>query len=211
MNFYGSNGTEDGRFNQPVAIAVDSKDYVYVADPGAHRIQKFDSNGNFLLGWGSSVDGDDEVDAPAGIATDALNNIYVVDNNQGTVLKFTSTVTVLPNWVMKNSAWWSEGILDKSDFAQAIKYIIKQGLIQIPATSESSTQDNSSASVDQLHKYMQLWSSGQIDHIPTASESSVKVPEWVKKNVQLWSSREIDDQTFFSSIEYLLITRTMTI
>jgi len=211
INFYGSNGTEDGRFNQPAAIAVDAKDYVYVADPGAHRIQKFDSNGNFILGWGSSVNGDDEVDAPAGLAIDGLNNIYVVDKNQGTVQKFTSTVPVLPSWIMKNSVWWSEGVLDKSDFALAVKYIIKQGLVQIPPTSESSTQDNSSAAVDQLHKYMQLWSSGQIDHIPTAPESSVKVPEWVKKNVQLWSSGEIDDQTFFGSIQYILVTGTMTI
>ena len=161
--------------------------------------------------WGSSVNGDDEVDAPPGLAIDGLNNIFVVDKNQGTVQKFTSTVPVLPSWIMKNSVWWSEGVLDISDFALAVKYIIKQGLVQIPATSESSTQDNSSAAVDQLHKYMQLWSSGQIDHIPTASESSVKVPEWVKKNVQLWSSGEIDDQTFFGSIEYLLVTGTMTI
>ncbi|NHH96903.1 hypothetical protein DYY66_1468 [Candidatus Nitrosotalea sp. FS] len=212
MNFYGSNGTEDGRFNQPAAIVVDAKDYVYVADPGAHRIQKFDSNGNFILGWGSSVDGDDAVDAPAGLAIDALNNIYVVDKNQGTVQKFTSTVPGLPSWIMKNSVWWSEGILDKSDFALAVKYVIKQGLIQIPPTSDlSSTQDNSTAAVDQLHKYMQLWSSGQIDHIPTSSESLVKVPEWVKKNVQLWSSGGIDDQTFFGSIEYLLVTGTMAI
>ena len=212
LNFYGSNGTEDGRFNQPAAIAVDAKDYVYVADPGAHRIQKFDSNGNFLLGWGSSVDGDDEVDAPAGLAIDALNNIFVVDRNQGTVQKFTTTVTVLPSWIMKNSAWWSEGALDKSDFALAVKYIIKQGLIQIPPTSGPySTQDNSSATVDQLQKYMKSWSSGEIDHIPTSSESSVKIPEWVKKDVQLWSSGEIDDQTFFSSVKYLLVTGIMTI
>ncbi|MDE1845267.1 MAG: hypothetical protein KGI10_08075 [Thaumarchaeota archaeon] len=212
INFYGSNGTEDGRFNQPSAIAIDTKDYVYVADPGAHRIQKFDSNGNFILGWGSSVDGDDEIDAPTGLAIDALNNIYVVDRNQGTIQKFTSNVVVLPNWIKKNSVWWSEGALDKSDFALAVKYIIKQGLIQIPPTSEYySIQGNSSALVDQLKKDMQLWSSGEIDHIQSPSENSVKVPEWVKKNVQLWSSGEIDDQTFFRSIEYLLVTGIMKI
>jgi hypothetical protein len=45
---------------------------------------------------------------------------------------------------MKNSAWWSEGALDKSDFALAVKYVIKQGLVQIPPTSEPySRQDNS--------------------------------------------------------------------
>lgn len=213
INFYGSNGTEDGRFNQPSAIAVDANDYVYVADPGAHRIQKFDSNGNFILGWGSSVDEDDEIDAPTSLAIDALNNIYVVDGNQGTIQKFTSKVVVLPDWIKKNSVWWSEGALDKSDFALAVKYIIKQGLIQIPPTSGyySIQEDNSSALVDQLKKDMRLWSSGEIDHIPSSSENSVKVPEWVKKNVQLWDSGEIDDQTFFRSIEYLISTGIMKI
>ncbi len=212
LNFYGSNGTEDGRFNQPSAIVVDAKDYVYVADSGAHRIQKFDSNGNFILSWGSSVNDDDEIDAPTGLAIDASNNIYVVDGNQGTIQKYISKVAVLPNWIKKNSVWWSEGALDKSDFVLAVKYIIKQGLIQTPPTSGYySTQDNSSASVDQLRKYMQLWSSGEIDHIPSSSENSPKVPEWLKKDVQLWSSDEIDEQTFFRSIEYLLVTGIMKI
>ncbi|MHB8601257.1 MAG: NHL repeat-containing protein [Nitrosotalea sp.] len=215
INFYGSNGTEDGRFNQPSAIVVDAENYLYVADSGAHRIQKFDSNGNFILSWGSAIDEVDEFDAPVGLAIDSLNDIYVVDKNQGTVQKFaTNNIagTVLPNWVKKNSMWWSEGALDKSDFTLAVKYIIKQGLIQISPTSKYySIPENSSASVDQLKKNIQLWSSGKIDSIPLIPENSVKVPEWVKKNVQLWSSGKIDDQIFFRSIEYLLSSGIMKI
>ena len=194
---------------------VDANNYLYVADSGAHLIQKFDPNGNFILSWGSEI-GEGEFDAPAGLATDTLNNFYVVDKNQGTVQKFVMNnlggEVVLPNWIKKNAIWWSEGALDKSDFALVVKYIIKQGLIQIPpAPGYDSIPENSSAKVEQLKKDIQLWLSGKIDRISQTPEDSVKIPEWLKKNVQLWSTDKIDDQTFFKSIDYLLSTEIMRI
>ena len=42
----------DGQFNEPFGIDVDSSNNVYVADSGNHRIEKFDSNGNFITKWG---------------------------------------------------------------------------------------------------------------------------------------------------------------
>ncbi len=37
----------------PRVIAVDSSNNVYVADSGNYRVEKFDSNGNYLTQWGS--------------------------------------------------------------------------------------------------------------------------------------------------------------
>ena len=37
----------------PKGIATDSSGNVYVADMDNNRIQKFDSNGNFITKWGS--------------------------------------------------------------------------------------------------------------------------------------------------------------
>ena len=45
---WGERGTGPGQFNTPHAIAIDAKGNVYVADRGNHRIQVFDSDGNFL-------------------------------------------------------------------------------------------------------------------------------------------------------------------
>jgi outer membrane protein assembly factor BamB len=43
----------DGQFRYLTDVAVDSGGNVYVADSSNHRIQKFDSNGNFLTKWGT--------------------------------------------------------------------------------------------------------------------------------------------------------------
>ncbi len=50
------------------------KGNIYVAETNNHRIQKFDSNGNFITIWGSegSI-------VPISIGVDSQDNIYVVD------------------------------------------------------------------------------------------------------------------------------------
>ena len=44
---WGSFGCDNGEFNRPEAIAVDSKGNVYVMDTGNYRIQKFAPNPDF--------------------------------------------------------------------------------------------------------------------------------------------------------------------
>ena len=41
------------RFKFPKGVAVDTSGFVYVTDDENHRVQKFDSNGNFISEWGS--------------------------------------------------------------------------------------------------------------------------------------------------------------
>jgi DNA-binding beta-propeller fold protein YncE len=40
------------RFEFPKGIAVDASGFVYVTDDENHRVQKFDTNGNFISEWG---------------------------------------------------------------------------------------------------------------------------------------------------------------
>ena len=51
---WGSNGTGNGQFDQPMGVGIDGAGNVYVADTGNNRIQNFDSNGCLMLEWGSS-------------------------------------------------------------------------------------------------------------------------------------------------------------
>ena len=50
---FGSLGTGDGQFTSPRGSAVDSTDRIIVADFQNHRVQVFDSSGNFLFTFGS--------------------------------------------------------------------------------------------------------------------------------------------------------------
>jgi DNA-binding beta-propeller fold protein YncE len=52
-----TNGTGSGQFDLPEDIAVDTAANVYVVDTLNNRIQKFDSNGNFITAWGSNGTG----------------------------------------------------------------------------------------------------------------------------------------------------------
>jgi sugar lactone lactonase YvrE len=52
---WGQLGSEQGNFNLPHAIAVDSKGRLYVADRNNARVQVFDQNGKFLDEWRNIV------------------------------------------------------------------------------------------------------------------------------------------------------------
>ena len=51
----GTPGTLGGELNNPTGIGVDAAGNVYVADASNNRVQKFDSNGNFISAWGEDV------------------------------------------------------------------------------------------------------------------------------------------------------------
>lgn len=46
--------------------------------------------------------------------------------------------TTIPNWVRNNAKWWSENKIEDSDFSQGIQYLINQGIMKIPATTQDS-------------------------------------------------------------------------
>jgi sugar lactone lactonase YvrE len=112
-------GVADGRFSQfqaPAGIAVDPAGFVYVADTGNHRVQKFDANGTFV-GWAgrcssgtncdvsnqrskgfqcsaatcsapSSGSGDGQFLLPSGLTVDPTGNLYVADTSNHRIQVF---------------------------------------------------------------------------------------------------------------------------
>ena len=44
----------------------------------------------------------------------------------------------IPDWVKNNAGWWSEGLIDDSDFISGIQYLIKEGIMIIPETKTVS-------------------------------------------------------------------------
>lgn len=81
---WGSQGTEDGQFLDAGGIAIDQQGNVYVTDNQQNvggptsQVSKFDSNGKFLLKWGSTGTDLGLFNYPSGIAVDQQGNIYVI-------------------------------------------------------------------------------------------------------------------------------------
>ena len=95
---WGTTGSSDGEFLNPIDVVIDAAGNSFVTDPGNHRVQKFDANGDFLLEWGSFGTGAGQFETPDGIAVDADGNVYVTDFDGDRVQKFTNDGIYLYLW-----------------------------------------------------------------------------------------------------------------
>jgi sugar lactone lactonase YvrE len=91
-------GSGDGQFNLPCAVAVDAGGNVYVADRANNTIQKFSAEGAFLTKWGSQCCGNGSLSGPWGVAVDADANVYVADLGNARIQKFTNNGTYITQW-----------------------------------------------------------------------------------------------------------------
>src|SRR5215510_4027358 len=72
-------------FQDVAAVAVDSKDQVYVFNRGEHPMMVFDRDGNFLRAWGEGV-----FHRAHGLDIDANDTLYCTDDGDHTVRKCTT-------------------------------------------------------------------------------------------------------------------------
>jgi len=97
---WGSNGTGDKQFINPQGIVVDSNGNVYVTDTSTNRIQKFDSDGNFVTSLlrsdpYHSGPGYDELRGSSYIDVDSNGNLYVTS---WLVQKFDNNGNFIKEW-----------------------------------------------------------------------------------------------------------------
>ena len=77
-------------FRDVAAVAVDSKDRVYVFNRGQHPMMVFDREGNFLRSWGEGL-----FSRAHGIDIDSDDTLYCTDDGDHTVRKITTDGKVL--------------------------------------------------------------------------------------------------------------------
>ncbi len=94
----GSFGGGNGQFRFSINLTVDAGGNVYVADFNNNRIQKFDSNGNFLLTWGTFGNADGQLNGPNGVRVDAAGNVYVAEYLGNRIQKFDANGNFLLKW-----------------------------------------------------------------------------------------------------------------
>jgi len=83
---WGQYGEENGAFDQPTGLAIDSDGFIYVTDSGNHRIQVFTAYGEFLTSFGEYGHG--QVSNPTYIEINENDTIYIAEANKNTVKEF---------------------------------------------------------------------------------------------------------------------------
>jgi sugar lactone lactonase YvrE len=111
---WGQKGTGPGEFDQPHALAMDSKGRLFIGDRNNNRIQIFDQNGKFLEEW-------KQFSRPSGIYIDKNDTIYVADSESESV--------------SRNHDGWKRGIRVGSAKDGSVKYFIPDPVEKAPSTS----------------------------------------------------------------------------
>jgi tripartite motif-containing protein 71 len=74
ITHWGLLGSDLDQLNQPKGLTIDEDNNVYIADEFNNRIQKFDSNGNFITEFGQ-----DRLIHPIDVAVDSQSRVYASD------------------------------------------------------------------------------------------------------------------------------------
>ena len=86
----GSQGENNGQFQEPVAMAVDESGRVYVVDAELYRVQVFDAAGVFLFAFGQKGKGQGELYDPERITVSPAGDAaYVYDSYANELKKWT--------------------------------------------------------------------------------------------------------------------------
>ena len=75
----GSEGNEDGMFQQICGVAMDKQGFLYATDGTLHCIQKFQLSGTFVSKFGTKGTGNGQFNEPCGLRFSKLNVLFVCD------------------------------------------------------------------------------------------------------------------------------------
>jgi len=75
---FGKYGTGPGEFDQPHALAMDSRGRLFVGDRNNNRVQILDQNGTFIAEW-------KQFSRPSGLFIDKNDTLYVADSESDSV------------------------------------------------------------------------------------------------------------------------------
>ncbi len=89
--YFGESGVLPGRFKDPNGMVSDSQGYIYIADQGNHRVQKFNSSGAFVSSIGTFGSGNGQLNGPEAVAIDSSGNLYITDHYNYRLQKFNSS------------------------------------------------------------------------------------------------------------------------
>lgn len=69
---------------------MSANSWVYVVDTANNEVRKLNTNGVFLLKWGTDGNGEGQFNGPKGIAVDGSGAVYIADTGNHRIQKFTA-------------------------------------------------------------------------------------------------------------------------
>ena len=95
---FGSLGSGNGQFNNPIELAIGPSNRIYVTDQDNHRIQILERNGTFVKAFGTSGTGDGQFNKPRGLAISSENEVFVSEDGNHRIQVFDVNGTFLRKW-----------------------------------------------------------------------------------------------------------------
>jgi hypothetical protein len=77
-------------------------------------------------------------------AVDNIERSYLHDSEKRPVIFFSDSkkLNEIPSWIKNNAGWWADGTINDDSFIQSIQFLVKEGVIKIDSTSQSTTESN---------------------------------------------------------------------
>ena len=154
------------------------------------RITVFDSSKNLIITKKTPVDTYGIFTYTVKLNEKFSDGKYIVKSQYGTSKSTVSTssfmivigntpITIsdtseIPIWIKNNAGWWADGSIDDSSFVLGIQFLVQEGFMKIPTTSQGN-----------------------------GSESN-EIPVWIKNNAGWWADGSIDDTSFVQGIQFLV-------
>jgi hypothetical protein len=97
-----------------------------------------------------------------------------------------ANVQEIPSWVKNNAGWWADGSIDDTSFVQGIQFLIKEGIMKIPPTSQGSNTGSTIPSW--VKNNAGWWADGSIDNTSFVQGIQFLIKEGIMKVPQSSSS-----------------------
>ncbi len=170
ISFIDENDQELERFSgddpqNPGIIATEGIDIQTIRIPsqGQYRID--------ILAYGTGLDYNPKY---AGIGSGIIEIGPSLPKTTTTPTPDVQSPTIVPSWIKNNAGWWADGTIDDASFVQGIQFLIKEGVLKIPPTTQGT------------------------------GSSSNEIPSWIKNNAGWWADGTIDDASFVQGIQFLI-------
>nr|WP_231617353.1 NHL repeat-containing protein [Novipirellula aureliae] len=81
VGIFGSQGSESGQFYYPYDLTLAADGTIVVCEYGNQRLQRIDSNGNWIASWGGPGFQNGQLYQPWGVVIDSDRRVHVLDSN----------------------------------------------------------------------------------------------------------------------------------